>query len=100
MGVAGRIFEIREDDQLARPLASYSAIGFGAPIALGALQALEDVEPLSLEGRVRRALEAAEQYSAVVRGPFHVVEAPAQAAETVTPPPRVDACRPAESPFG
>ena len=79
VGVAGQIFSIQQDYQLERPVAPYSAVGFGAPVALGALHALETVSDLSLRERAAKALEAAEAYSAVVRGPFHFVEpSPAQ----------------------
>jgi hypothetical protein len=74
LGVAGQIFEIRQDYQVARPATRYSAIGHGAPVALGALHALEAFPELSLQERARRALEASEAYSAAVRGPFHFVE--------------------------
>jgi len=74
LGVAGQIFEIRQDYQVARPAARYSAVGHGAPVALGALHALEEFPELSLQDRARQALEAAEAYSAAVRGPFHFVE--------------------------
>lgn len=74
VGVAGQIFEIRQDYQVGRPAASYSAVGFGAPVALGALYVLESLPDLSLQERAAKALAAAESYSAVVRGPFHFVE--------------------------
>ena len=76
VGVAGQVFEIRQDYHLARPLVPYSAVGSGAPVALGALHALEKVSGLSLEERASKALRAAEAYSTVVRGPFHFVELP------------------------
>ncbi len=76
VGVAGQIFEIRQDYQVARPAAPYSAVGVGAPIALGALHALESLPGLSLRERTAKALEASEAYSAAVRRPFHFVELP------------------------
>ena len=74
VGVAGQIFEIRNDYQLGRPVTPYSAVGAGAMVALGALRALEKVEELSLRDRVTRALEAAEAYNAGVRRPFRMVK--------------------------
>ena len=74
VGAAGQIFEIRGDYQLGRPTTSYSAVGAGAMVALGALRALEGMEGLSLRDRVSRALETAEAYNAGVRGPFQIVE--------------------------
>jgi hypothetical protein len=78
LGVAGQIFEVREDYQLARPAVRYSAVGHGAPIALGALHALESVPDLSLRERAAMALAAAEANCSVVRGPFHFVELPVE----------------------
>jgi len=77
VGVAGQIFEIRQDYQVARPAALYYAVGHGALIALGALHALESYQDLSLRERALRALEASEAYCSAVRGPFHFVELPA-----------------------
>lgn len=85
IGVAGHIFEIRQDYQVGRPAAAYSSVGFGAPVALGALHVLESLPGLSLRERATKALEAAETYSAVVRAPFHFVELPPPA-----PPVRQD----------
>jgi hypothetical protein len=77
VGVAGHIFEIQYDYQLARPLVPYSAVGTGASIALGALYALTHTSELSLHNRAMQALEAAETFSTAVRGPFHFIESPA-----------------------
>ena len=76
VGVAGQVFEIQKDYHLARPLVPYSAVGSGAPVALGALHALTDISELSLKERASRALRAAETFGTVVRGPFHFVELP------------------------
>ena len=74
VGAAGKIFEIRGDYQLGRPMTPYSAVGAGAMVALGALKALEEVDGLSLRDRVTRALKTAEAYNAGVRGPFQLIE--------------------------
>lgn len=74
VGFEGKIFEIREDFHLARPLDPFSAVGHGAQIALGALHALHGQAGLSLREKATKALEAAAVYSSVVRGPCHFVE--------------------------
>jgi len=74
IGVAGRIFEIRRDYQVARPADPWAAIGTGAAPALGALCALEDAPGLTLRERAEKALRAAETYTVVVRRPFHFVD--------------------------
>jgi ATP-dependent protease HslVU (ClpYQ) peptidase subunit len=76
VGVIGQIFEIREDYHVARPATPYSAVGLGAQLAFGALHALESFPELSLQERTLKALEASEAFSAVVRGPFQLVEVP------------------------
>ena len=74
VGVAGEIFAIHGDYHVGRPTVPYAAFGVGAPIALGALHALETVPELSLRQRVTMALEASEAHCAGVRGPFDFVE--------------------------
>jgi ATP-dependent protease HslVU (ClpYQ) peptidase subunit len=74
VGVSGRLFEVREDFHVARPMRPYTALGYGAPIALGALFALQENKRLQLEERAHIALEASEAYSQKVRQPFQFVE--------------------------
>ena len=76
VGVAGQIFEIREDYHVARPATPFAAVGWGAQLAFGALHALEGFPELSLHERTMKALEASEAYSSAVRGPFQVIEVP------------------------
>lgn len=73
VGVNGHVFEIREDFQVSRPAAPYSAIGTGAPVAHGALHALATAKDISLQDRVKIALSASQTYCTVVRAPFHFV---------------------------
>lgn len=73
VGVAGQIFEIRQDYHIAQPAVPYSAVGCGASVALGALHALQSYEEISLEERASMALAASEAYCASVRRPFHFV---------------------------
>ncbi|MCP4593374.1 MAG: hypothetical protein GY842_21775 [bacterium] len=99
VGVAGQIFEIRQDYHVGRPATPYTAIGQGALIALGALHALAPFEDLSLRARATRALEASQEYCSAVRGPFHFVDLPpvtpcsAGRALSATPPAGNSGCR-------
>ncbi len=70
VGVAGRLFVIHSDYQVAESVDGYAAVGCGADIALGALYATGGMLP---KPRLRTALEAAERHSAGVRGPFAFV---------------------------
>lgn len=69
VGCEGRLFVIESDYQVAEMIDSYAAVGCGDTIALGVLYATKGHPP---EERIRVALEAAERYSAGVRGPFVV----------------------------
>ena len=70
VGLRGQLFVIDDDFQVGSPAAGFTAIGCGSQIALGALHALRTGTP---RRRLTVALEAAEAYSAGVRGPFHFV---------------------------
>ena len=67
VGHAGRLFAVHEDFQVAESTMGFDAVGCGAQIALGNLYA-HCVEAPEL--RIRMALEAAQAFSAGVRGPF------------------------------
>ncbi|WP_026622563.1 ATP-dependent protease HslVU (ClpYQ) peptidase subunit (plasmid) [Ensifer sp. WSM1721] len=68
VGYAGRLFKIDEDYQVGEPVDGFDACGCGYRIALGALFASSDSPPRE---RLEIALDAAERFSAGVRGPFH-----------------------------
>jgi ATP-dependent protease HslVU (ClpYQ) peptidase subunit len=72
VGFRGRLFRIEGDYQVGECPRAYDAVGCGDLIALGALRAMDRDTSLSPSGRVMTALEAAEDYSAGVRGPFHI----------------------------
>jgi hypothetical protein len=70
VGVAGRLFEVCGDYQVAESANGYAAIGCGWQVACGALHATPTVAP---RRRLQLALEAAQHHSAGVRGPFAYV---------------------------
>lgn len=69
VGVRGRLFTVWDDYQVAAGADGYAAVGCGSELALGALfaTARTRVRP---ERRIMVALQAAERFSAGVRGPF------------------------------
>jgi hypothetical protein len=69
VGVAGRLFIIEEDYQVGASVDGYAAVGSGREIALGALFATARTR-MAPDRRVMVALQAAERFSAGVRGPF------------------------------
>lgn len=80
LGFNSKLYVVESDFQVGRPIENYAAVGCGAAIAQGALYATKhlNMEP---EARVRLALEAAAEYSAGVRAPFHIVKLEAEKEE-------------------
>ncbi|WP_433225546.1 hypothetical protein [Actinomadura formosensis] len=72
VGVRGRLFCVQDDFQVAEAADGYAAVGCGAGIALGALYATARARRTP-HARLGLALEAAERFSAGVRGPFAYV---------------------------
>jgi len=70
VGYEGRLFQVEEDYQVGESLHGYDACGCGDRYALGALHATVGGDPAV---RVKMALEAAEEFSAGVCGPFNVL---------------------------
>jgi hypothetical protein len=68
VGYHGKLYEIMSDFQVGIPAANYCAIGCGQDLCLGSLYSTEGKG--TPEERIKTALQAAEQYSAGVRGPF------------------------------
>lgn len=69
VGYKGKLFRIDCDYQVGVPADPYSAVGCGEQIAHGVMFATNH---LTVRDRVELALQAAERFSAGVRGPFHV----------------------------
>jgi ATP-dependent protease HslVU (ClpYQ) peptidase subunit len=72
VGYRSKLYVVESDFQVGRPIENYTAVGCGAQIALGAMYATREME-LDPEVRINLALEAASEYSAGVRSPFHIV---------------------------
>lgn len=68
VGYEGRLFRIDSDYQVGEATDGFDAVGCGCEIAQGAMFANPAGKP---QDRLRIALEAAERFSAGVRGPFH-----------------------------
>lgn len=69
VGYAGRLFKIESDYQVGEAIEPFDACGCGEDIALGALSVTANEKP---KKRLLDALKSAENYSAGVRGPFHI----------------------------
>lgn len=68
---ANEIFEVYDDYQVGRTRVPYAAVGCGFDLALGSLYTTGQVDPVpAAQHRVTLALQAAETFSAGVRGPF------------------------------
>ena len=71
-GFRGCLYQVEGDFQIGKPMLNFDAVGCGQDIALGCLYGLRD-KKMEPRDRLILALEAAENYSAGVRGPFHIV---------------------------
>jgi len=71
-GYKGKLYYVGSDFQIGKLLKNYSAIGCGEYYAMGCLYALENIE-LSPKKKIEKALEAAEEFSTGVRGPFRIM---------------------------
>jgi ATP-dependent protease HslVU (ClpYQ) peptidase subunit len=70
VGYHGNLYSIAPDFQVGLASCGYDAVGCGADIALGAMFACKEKDPIK---RINVALRAASTFSAGVRPPFHVV---------------------------
>ena len=73
VGYQGRLFMIQSDYQVEESLLNYAACGCGDDLLLGSLYATAKIKGMKPRQRVRGALEAAQEFSAGVREPFHII---------------------------
>jgi len=71
IGYKGKIFYVESDWNVGYDETNYHAIGSGAPTAFGSLYSTQGQHPLD---RVRIALEAAQEFTTSVRGPFNYLD--------------------------
>lgn len=71
IGVGGRLFEFCNDWHIGEDSHEYNAIGSGSSFAMGSLYSTGRIK--SPHGRIRTALQAAEQFSQTVKGPFTIL---------------------------
>ena len=69
----GRIFVVDNDFQLGWNRVPYNACGCGQDLALGVMHGLHKQNTYGADVIVRTALEAAEEFSAGVCGPFNII---------------------------
>jgi len=69
LGHGGRLFYMGSDFQVSETMCGYRAIGSAEDLALGSLYTSEGLAP---EGRVLKALGAAQKFNVTVREPFYV----------------------------
>jgi hypothetical protein len=71
-GYRGELYEIEGDYQVGRVAHPYHACGCGRDLLLGSLHTTQSLN-MPPRDRIRFALEAAAEFSAGVRGPFHIL---------------------------
>jgi len=70
IGYRGQLYEIASDFQVGQTVDNIAAIGCGGVLALGAMHALNHLEP---EQRILKAMQITEKLNSGVRGPFRIV---------------------------
>lgn len=73
VGYKGNLYQVCEDFQVLQNTHGKAAIGCGAPYALGALEAMRDIDTMNTHEKVIRALEIAGTFSAGVCGPYYCI---------------------------
>lgn len=74
VGVRGKLFTVYSDYNVQPDSDSFCAVGCGYSYAMGAMGSLPDT--MDPRTRIEKALGVVARYSAYVRSPFHIVEAP------------------------
>jgi hypothetical protein len=73
MGYRGKLYYIGSDFQVGETNNSFDAVGSGREVAIGALHVLSNMNSFTVEEKIIKSLEAAEQYNSAVAGPFKIV---------------------------
>ncbi|QIG65802.1 proteosome component protein [Ochrobactrum phage vB_OspM_OC] len=87
IGVRGRLFLSDMDFQIGELYQNFDSIGCGGDYAIGSLHATAQSN-LDPETRLKMALEAAEEYSGGVRGPFVSISTKPFVKNSVVPSPK------------
>ena len=74
VGYKGRLFKLYDDFQVAWNYKPFDSCGCGGDYAKGAMDILHEVDLLTPEEKVTKALESAESFSGGVRGPFLIMK--------------------------
>lgn len=72
VGVAGRLYSVYDDYQVAHTTRGYAATGSGQAFAMGCLYQTRAYPAHTVEQRCRAALSAAAELNPHVRPPFHI----------------------------
>jgi len=73
VGYKGNLYTIYDDLQVAQTVLNFASVGCGEEIAQGAMYTMKDLK-MKPEVRIKKALEAAVEFSAGVRPPFLVMK--------------------------
>lgn len=71
VGYHGKLYTINSDFQIGIPADLFDAVGSGSDLALGAMHATQDQDPVK---RINAALKAASAFNAGVAPPFRIIK--------------------------
>jgi len=72
-GYKNKLYYVESDFQIGKSIKDYHSVGCGDHYAIGCLYALEDMK-LSIEEKIKKSLEVAEEFSTAVRRPFKLID--------------------------
>jgi len=72
-GYRGNLYQVEGDFQIGKSTYNFDAVGCGFELALGCLYGICNNKKLNPKEKIIKALEAAQEFSAGVRGPFHII---------------------------
>lgn len=73
IGYKGNLYTVQNDFSIMKSVEHFESCGCGEPYAVAAMKVLDENTDLDITTKIEKSLEAAEHFSAYVRGPFKII---------------------------
>jgi len=73
IGYKSNLYTVQDDFSIMKSVEHFDSCGCGESYALAAMKVLDENTKLNVTTKIEKSLEAAEHYSAYVRGPFKII---------------------------
>ena len=73
IGYKGNLYTVQDDFSIMKSVEHFESCGCGESYALASMKVLDENTELDITTKIIKSLEAAEYYSAYVRGPFKII---------------------------